>query len=409
MNIKLPISSVLRVIDNTVNIGQLAKLLSVHEDKFKIHFPNPQAGVGYLQWSLEGNDWNSFTDATDNEKSLIAQQYTNCCQITLDFFKDSNLKDTLFVVPEEKNIYYKNNGTGYDIALTAWGYRFPNTPACTDLSIYIKKDAFQKVVIGFEWDGRLIENTPFKLDGFLRITSNDGLFYVDGVLPVGNEYKVENDFGFCEMLKVVAGKQNYIYDLTRYFTVVVEMTKDGAPLVNHKCECEFDGKKHSLQTGDNGRCELRLPLSCPTGIIPAQPQPKCSVSCDNEVQEKMPTGENDLLAYSFSFDTPQAPEIVPEPPVIQDPEPPVEEKPEPEYVEISLLDYGGYPLVDLDFILHTKDKGDLKLKTDEKGKCKIPKENFTHKKKFVVKFEISPEYQEKHDLHDKKKKNKKKK
>ncbi len=409
MNIKLPISSVLRVIDNTVNIGQLAKLLSVHENKFKIHFPNPQAGAGYLQWHLEGNDWKSFADATDNEKSLIAQQYTDCRQITLDFFKDSNLKNTLFVVPEEKYIYYKNNGTGYDIALTAWGYRFPNTPACTDLSTHIQKDAFQKVVVGFEWDGRLIENAPFKLDGFQRITSDNGLFYVDGVLPVGKEYKVENDFAFCEMLKVVAGRQNYIYDLTRYFTVVVEMTKDGAPLVNQKCECEFDGKKHSLQTDDNGRCELRLPLSCPTGLVPAQPQPTCIVSCDKEVMEKIPTGENDVLAYSFSFETPKEPEVVPEPPVIQEPEPPVEEKPEPEYVEISLLDYGGYPLVDLDFILHTKNKGDLKLKTDEKGKCKIPKENFTHKEKFVVKFEISPEYQEKHDLHDKKKKNKKKK
>lgn len=55
---------------------------------------------------------------------------------------------------------------------------------------------------------------------------------------------------------------------------------------------------------------------------------------------------------------------------------------EPEYVFIRLLDYGKFPLPDLDFVLITKKKGEVSLKTDKEGYCKVPKEWFTHKEKY---------------------------
>ena len=71
-------------------------------------------------------------------------------------------------------------------------------------------------------------------------------------------------------------------------------------------------------------------------------------------------------------------------------------------VTIRLLDYGGYPLQQLPFVLKTKKKGKQQLTTDDQGECRVPKEWFTHKEKMRVSFTVTADYQASHPLHDEK-------
>ena len=75
-------------------------------------------------------------------------------------------------------------------------------------------------------------------------------------------------------------------------------------------------------------------------------------------------------------------------------------------VKIRLLDYGGCPLPDLPFVLFTKKKGELKLRTDADGCCEVQQDWLTNNEKMRVKFEVTPEYRQTHDIHDGKTKKK---
>lgn len=101
------------------------------------------------------------------------------------------------------------------------------------------------------------------------------------------------------------------------------------------------------------------------------------------------------------------PEPEPEPVIVPEPEPTpepeLEPEPEPKYVTLRLLDYGGFPMPNIPFKLKTKKMGVRDLITDENGICLVPEEWFTPKEKMRVNIVISPEYQELHELHQKKK------
>jgi len=74
----------------------------------------------------------------------------------------------------------------------------------------------------------------------------------------------------------------------------------------------------------------------------------------------------------------------------------------PEMIVIKFLDYGGYPLTNVDFVLTTKKRGDVQLRTDSNGQCLVPCDWFANREKMRIKYTISPEYQQTHNLHTKK-------
>lgn len=409
MNVKLHINKVIRLIDNCVPTELICKQLAPLTEQIRLKLPMPQTGAGYLQWSLPGNDWISFSQATEEQKPVIAKLYQQRREQMVIACKASPLIEATLTIPSEDFVYFRKNGVDYDISLVAWGYKYPYQVPCMELDTWIKKEISQKVCIGFKWDDQFLENYLFYLDNFDRRTSLDGLFYVDKPLPVGDEHAVKTASGVLFTLNVEQGKEEYIFDLTQYAFVDIAVQKDGVALKNCSCEVLFNDRQYQLVTDEVGTASLRLALVCtPLGEL-LQPQPVCQVMCQSERQEQVPSSDGDRLAFHFSFLFEKSKECETFKPSEEKPKtiiPPLEEQPETQFVEIKLLDYGGYPLPDLNFTLVTQKKGEVQLKTNADGICHIPQEWFTGKEKFQIKFNISPEYQQTHDLHDVKNKNK---
>lgn len=406
MNIKLQISEVVRLINNRIPMEQVCKQLTPLGKQAKIDFPAPQAGAGYLQWSLQGNGWTAFSKASTEQKAVVAQLYLERSESMQTTLKNSPLKNVVFTVPSEDFIYFRENGLDYEISLIAWGYRFPNQPPCTELSTLLNKEILQKVCIGFKWNDKLLINYDFNLANLKRTTSNDGLFYVDGLLPVNKEYQIETNSGTIFTLKIEQRKEEYIFDVTQYAYIDITVRKDNIAMANCACEVIFNGIQRQLETNEAGYASLKLPLVCNTIGELTQPQPTCQVMCLSETQEQIPFSGEERCLFNFSFQSEVTPHTQTEFPVFPtrptssvSPVPPIVE-PKPKFIEIKLLDYAGNPMADLDFTLVTKRKGRVKLKTNSNGICSIPQEWFTKKEKFKVIVEISPEYQKTHELHD---------
>lgn len=415
MNVKLYLNEIVRLIDNRVPVKAVYNQLAPLAEQARLGLPMPQAGAGYLQWPLPGNDWRPFSQALEEEKPVIAKLYKQRKEQLTAAYKTSPMMDAALTTPSEDFIYFRKNETDYDISLVAWGYRYPNQTPCKELNTWIKKEILQNVRIGFEWDGQLLENFLFYLDHFDRKTSADGWFDIKQPLPVGNEYVLKITSGTTFILKVEHGKEDYIFDVTQYAFVDITVQKDNVSLKGCTCEVIFNDRHYQLMTDEAGTASQRIPLVCtPLGEL-EQPQPVCQVTCQSERKEKVPYNDGDRLAFRFFFQTekPEEPDKPkPDSPVETEPEKPEEENTEkeqdatPQFVELELLDYGGYPLVELDFILVTKKRGEVSLKTDANGICRVPQEWFTKKEKFKIKFSVSPEYQQIHDLHDVKSKKK---
>ena len=411
MNVKLHLGEVVPLLEKHISKKQVHQLLSPIAAQANLMFPEEKSGFGYLQWDLPGNDWISFMDGDDNQKSSVAQVYQQRKSIMRSALKGSPFETAIFTIPAEEYIYFRPKGNSWEIAVTAWGYKYPNKPGSGELDIYITKTVLQDVMIGFKWAEELLPNLAFRINGLPRTTEEDGWFKMDGQLPLDSKFILELHSGQRFVLTVEEGRSEYIYDLTQYMRVEVGVKQDEKPLENCTCEINFNGI-HNIITDSQGLASLRLPMVCDTMGTLVHPQPDCIVACMEEIQIANPVADNEVLTFAFSFKTEREDPIVPEPPIIPpviEPEEPIKDPDLPkqkEFVYIRLQDYSGFPLPDLEFILTTKKKGEVSLKTDSEGICIVPQEWFTHKEKMKVKFVISSEYQEKHDLHDKKSKKK---
>ena len=213
MNVKLLINQVLPLIDRRISTAQVYKQLLPLAEQARLFFAEPQTGVDYLQWSLPGTDWTSFPEGDESQKSIVAQVYKDRRATMTAALEGSPLKDIVLTVPSEEFIYFRPAGTDWEIALTAWGFRYPDRPATGELDTHIHRSAMQLVDIGFEWDSQRLPDYHFLLQGQPRLTSTDGLFHVDGPLPVGKSYKIELLDGRVFTLTVEQGKQEYIFNL----------------------------------------------------------------------------------------------------------------------------------------------------------------------------------------------------
>jgi len=308
-------------------------------------------------------------------------------------------KDEILSIPNDSCIFYRHNGTNYDIALAAWGYRSLKQPPCTDLTEWINQKYYQKVRIAFVWGNRFLPNCNFLLNGQKRNTSADGFFYITQELPVGNTYSISTMFGKVFSLKVEKGTEDYTYDLTQDFNVKIKIIKDGQPVTKQNCTVVFDNTENLLCTDELGCATIRLPLQHTQDGETALSQPLCKVICGDDQQEKTPTSDEKDLHFLF---TTESAKHIDNPP-LNPCEPDKPQTPqEPEMIAIKFLDYGGYPLTNVDFVLTTKKKGDVQLRTDSNGQCLVPCDWFTNREKMRIKYTISPEYQQTHNLHTKK-------
>jgi len=407
MNIKLSVSGVVQVLNRSIPMEQVAKQIIPLAERARLTFPAPQIGAGYIQWPLPGNDWVSFDQADEDTKSAVARAYQQRREELQAAMKGSPLKDVIFQVPADEFIYFRPNGADWDIALAAWGFRYPDRAPGGEMYTYVKKSVLQLVRIAFLWNGNPIPSFAFRLAGFPRTTQEDGYFCFDRPIPVGNSYSVETLGGKKWDLKVQEGQMDYVYDLTRTVRVEVSVTKDGNPVESSRCILKSDSGSETLVTDASGLVETTIPLLIGSDGEVLAEQPVYTAQCEGESQSQTPSGTDSVLRFDFAFLTPPPP--TPEPEPEPDPEPGPEPKPEPEPapIRVRLLDYAGFPLPDMPFVLQTR-KGPLSLVTDSHGECEVSRSLLTENEKLKVKFSISEEYQQTHDIHHPRKKKSKK-
>lgn len=400
------------LLGNTIPYAQIYQQLYPVAQRAGLLMPNREEGAGYLQWSLPGEDWTSLSDADEELKATVAGVYNERRTKLADTFKNMKMRDALLAVPSEKQILFRRNGNDWDIAMVAWGYCYPNHPPVGDLKGYAPPQKIrQQVNIGFMWDGELLPHFDFLLDNLQRQTGDDGYFRTDAPLVVGSSYEIVYAGQTLWLLTVEKGKEDYVRDLTCRTDVVVFVTEDGQPVAGEECILGYNGKEMSAFIDEEGRATVSFALLCDAKGQPLAEQPPCQVKCRDAVQTKAPSVHDDTLEFVFNFiSVTKKPYVAP---AVEEKEkeadggevlpPPLEE-----LVHLRLLDYGGYPMPDLEFTVHTKKKGDVALKTDADGHYAIPKDWLEPGEKVKVRMSISDDYQKNHDLHDPKKSKKKK-
>lgn len=311
MNIKLQLGEVRLLIDKRFPIEQICNQLHPIAQKANLIFAGHQVGAGYLQWVLPGSDWTAFPNGSDSQKDIVAQIYKERKAQMQSFLQGSFLEDSIFSVPSEDFIFFRQNGDGWDIALTAWGYKYPNKPASGELDTWISKHDLQKVNIAFAWAGLTMPGFSFKLSGYTRTTSLDGFMHVDGLLPVGKSYPIETLTGSSFTLLVEKGKSDYIFDLTQYCQAEIIVCQDNIALSDYTCEVDFGGYHTTLTTDASGRTLVHLPLKNDSLGQITIPQPPCIVTCGVENQQQVPSRNGDILSFVFNFK-----KNVPEPPIV---------------------------------------------------------------------------------------------
>lgn len=314
MNIKLQLGEIRLLIDKRFPIEQISNQLHPIAKQANLIFAEHQVGVGYLQWALPGTNWTAFSNGNEEQKAFIAQLYKERKTQIQNSLEGSLLKDIIFSVPSEDFIFFRQNGEQWDIALTAWGYKYPDKPASGELDTWISKQELQKVNIAFAWAGKTLPTFSFKLSGHTRITSPDGFMHVDGPLPVGSSYSIETLMGQGYTLVVEKGKSDYIFDLTQYCQVEIAVFQDNNPLPNYVCDVSSGSYHETITTDAAGRSQMRLPLLNDSFGQIVIPQPPCVVVCGTDSQQQIPTKNDDVLTFLFNFRTP-----IPEPPVIDPP------------------------------------------------------------------------------------------
>ncbi len=314
MNIKLQLGEVRLLIDKRFPIEQISNQLQPIAKQANLIFADHQVGAGYLQWSLPGGNWTAFSSGSNQQKAVIAQVYKERKTQMQTSLEGSFLKDIIFSVPSEDFIFFRQDAEQFDIALTAWGYKYPDKPASGELDTWISKQDLQKVNIAFAWDGQTLSSFSFKLSGHTRITSSDGFMHVDGLLPVGSSYSIETLMGQGYTLVVEKGKSDYIFDLTQYCQVEITVYQDSKPLPNYVCEVSFGSIHETLTTDMDGRSQVHLPLVNDSLGQIVIPQPPCMVICGTDSQQQIPTKNDEVLYFQFNLNTPTT-----EPPVIDSP------------------------------------------------------------------------------------------
>lgn len=102
MKAKVDVRTVGRVIDSNVPIEKLYKQLKALSADSGMFFGSPSVGAGTLLWTIDGDDWVSFSDLDDNAKPQAALIFDEKKRKIADTLNGSSLIDSIFTVPDNK-------------------------------------------------------------------------------------------------------------------------------------------------------------------------------------------------------------------------------------------------------------------------------------------------------------------
>lgn len=296
MKIRLQRDDVLNVIPPNVSYDQLTLALSNISKANDILFCQRQVGSNVLIWTLPEDGWVPLSATTEPLLSRVHQHYEECCQqIMLAGKSNVNLIKAALSVPSEDYIFFRQQGSGvFELALTAWGYKFP-MPGGSEPPTGKGKPRMerQEVRLCFVYDGQRLSEHPFAINDLRRQTDANGIFEA-GVHSVGTTFPIEMGDGTTFSLTVEKGKSLYEFDLTKYFVVEIIVYKGGKPLPDTLCVLSYNGGKKNITTDRNGRAESELPFS----MTPAN----CDVTVEGQKQSKQATMPKTTLRFDLPYE-----------------------------------------------------------------------------------------------------------
>lgn len=400
MNIKLGVGEIELLVDKRVPMAALARQLAPVAAKASVVMPEPRSGAGYIQWELPGSGWqkaNMIDSADRGLQARVTDALSRGREAIKVALKGAPVASAVLTIPSNDFIYFRiTSDNSIEIALPGWGYRYPDSAGGGELGYDITHIELQSVAIGFRWADRDLTAIPFTISGRGHVTSSaDGLFRVDGKLPVGSSYDIEAS-GHRFNLIVESGREEYIFDLAEHAVVIVEVVCEGKPFPG-KIDLTYDGVTTRLCADSSGRARTEIELKGNAAGVFAVNQPEVEARIGLCHASAVPKAPGEVITLRLDV----SPLVDPGPPDDSeqsvDPDPPVD--PEPT-VRFRLLDYGGFPLPDLDFTVTNRAGQSATYHTDSQGYAEVKKSFFSKKEKIRVDFTVSADYQRSHDLHD---------
>lgn len=357
---KIPITKAVPLVDKSRSMLEYCDYLNHKGKQIGLLFVEQQIGAGFFQWSLPGEGWQSFNDCDETKKSEIAKVFVERCDKMRALLNGSPLQDAVLTVPSEGDfVFVREKDGAMEVALTAWGYKYIDVPVGREIYGFYSEEEYQEVKIGFAWNDELYCDMPFFLDGMPRSTASDGYFRADGPLKVGRQFHLKTTNGHEFPLVVEKGKSDYVYDITQYAQVEVSVTRDGIAEADKQCIVSFNGTDYPLQTDEEGKASIKIPLINLQDGTTMEPQPECKATCDSEVLSEIPKADGTPLCFNFAFAT----EVAPPPPPPPAP---------PKMVKIRLIDKDGKPMQNLPIKLQRANAEDLEGCTDADGNAFFP-------------------------------------
>lgn len=324
MNIKIKTNNVSPLFSNsgTLSYDQVYNVLKTQIPEDDFIFTKRTPGSGFLQWDLPGEGWIALSKADPLiAADVIAEKELRFKHVMDIFGSQQLLAQKILTVPDNDFIFFRPKGNGLEIKITVWGYKYPTVVGGSSIVGRYAKKELQEVVVSFIYDGQLLPNYKFRINGFERVTDVDG-HMVLGTLPVGQSYDISLSDGSNITLAVINGQREYSFDVTVFVSVVVVVNLDGRPLPDAVCEISYWGHTATIITDADGHATTSFPLDRMAG--------NCCVRVNEEIQQRLLQVPSNLFQFDLKGTNRElTPDPVPEPTPEPEPEPTPEPEPEP--------------------------------------------------------------------------------
>ena len=266
MNIKINANDIYKI-TKSCSCDEMQEIFESLPDELQI-FAKYQVGAGFFHWILPGDGWPSLAevdelDAIDvktqlnEKKKAIKKALSSNCKINVD---------NIFTTPGENGeyIFFRSIGNDVEIKIVAWDYKFPvKTHGAAIAIVGPKNPVKQNVVLVFTEAGVPAGKSIFSFKTYTgrnkTVSTNENERFIMGSLLVGKTYEVSVQ-GLAAPVKIVpeAGKEEYVIDITRPYTLNVSVTNDGCPVNDCVVSVNYLGEFKNLRTS-NGNATFKFP------------------------------------------------------------------------------------------------------------------------------------------------------
>lgn len=332
----------------------------------------------------------SAANADEKEEIAIVLEQVKNFSIA-ELAKQMPYIEKVFCIPSQDQIFWYRNGNGaIGVTLAQWGFQKRSggkDADIIDMLISAPRTKTQEdvtVQINFS-DGNPAASTPFKLTIFNNVkdctTKEDGSFYI-GKIFGGQKFSIEDSEGGQLQTFEVIPEGTYTAVFNLYTSAVIKVTNQhGKPLPGFRLL--IDDQKQTADDSASVRIENVL-LSQGKNISVKLENGGCEEKFRLEREEE----KNEFTYVVQEKEVPPVPPIVPQPPDL--PDPPTPQK----MINFHLEDYDGSPLKNMPFSVVGKGGQPIDCVTDENGIGQIPADQLEGKKKYKLKFTITPQQRE---------------